>query len=79
MVQALGFVKVDAEHYVFVGDYFKVLRNGIFLVEKAIEPVKVKFMTKEERVKWDNLQEAKRMQQEQQRKRKEAIEHAKQM
>lgn len=28
LLQALGFMKIDDEHYVFVGDYFKVLRKG---------------------------------------------------
>lgn len=53
MIEAMGFMKLDAEHYVFVGDYFKVLRKGVFMLEKAVEPIKVKFMTPEERVKWD--------------------------
>ena len=28
LVEALGFSRVDEEHYVFVGDYFKVLKKG---------------------------------------------------
>ena len=79
LIEALGFMKVDNEHYVFVGDYFKVLRKGMRLLETAIEPTKVKFMTPEERVKWDNLQESKRMQKEQMLKKKEMMEHAKKM
>ena len=54
-MQALGFLKVDEDHYVFVGDYFKVLKRGQLLIEKALEPVKVKFMTPDEKVKWDQL------------------------
>lgn len=77
LIEALGFMKVDNEHYVFVGDYFKVLRKGMRLLETAVEPTKVKFMTPEERVKWDNLQESKRMQKEQMLKKKELMEHAK--
>jgi hypothetical protein len=53
LVQALGFLKVDEDHYVFVGDYLKVLKRGQFLIEKAVEPIKVKFMTPEEKAKWD--------------------------
>ena len=77
LIEALGFIKVDNEHYVFVGDYFKVLRKGMRLLETAVEPTKVKCMTPEERVKWDNLQESKRMQKEQMLKKKELMEHAK--
>lgn len=56
MLTALGFMKIDDVHYVFVGDYFKVLRKGQALIEKSIEPIKVKHMTPDERVKWDQLQ-----------------------
>ena len=33
LIEALGFMKLDAEHYVFVGDYFKVLRKGTLMLE----------------------------------------------
>ena len=55
LILAFGFVQTDAEHFVFVGDYFKVLEKGQRLTEKALEPVKVKFMTPEEKVKWETL------------------------
>mmetsp|Transcript_3900 Transcript_3900/g.4594 ORF Transcript_3900/g.4594 Transcript_3900/m.4594 type:complete len:155 (+) Transcript_3900:63-527(+) len=61
LIQALGFVKVDEEHYVFTGDYFKVLRKGMFMLERAIEPIRVKYMTPEDKVKWEQLQESKRV------------------
>jgi len=79
LVLALGFNKLDAEHYVFVGDYFKVLRKGMVMLEKAIAPTKVKYMTPEERVKYEQLQESKRIFKEQQEKKKAAMEHQKQM
>jgi len=59
LVLAFGFVQTDAEHYVFVGDYFKVLAKGQKLTEAALEPVKVKFMTPEEKAKWELLQQQK--------------------
>lgn len=59
LLQALGFMKVDDEHYVFVGDYFKVLKKGQLLIEYAMSPIRVKHMTPEERVKWNQIQEAK--------------------
>jgi len=58
IVTALGFLKLDDEHYVFVGDYFKVLRKGIAIIEAAIEPIKVKFMTPEEKATWDHNQKS---------------------
>lgn len=60
LIEALGFMKLDAEHYVFVGDYFKVLKKGMFMLEKAIEPIKVKYMTPEEKTLYDHMQLAKR-------------------
>ena len=61
LLTALGFMQLDDEHYVFVGDYFRVLKRGQFLIEKAVEPTKVKLMTPEEKLKWDTLQESKRI------------------
>jgi len=39
LVMALGFMRLDDEHYVFVGDYLKVLKKGVAIVEKAVEPI----------------------------------------
>jgi len=84
IVTALGFMKVDEEHYVFVGDYFKVLKKGTALIEKAVEPIKVKFMTPEERATWEHNQESVRIYQqekaahaEQQRQKKAYLEQMK--
>ena len=52
-------MQTDAEHFVFVGDYLKVLQKGQALTEKALGPVKYKFMTPEEKKKYDLLQEQK--------------------
>ena len=43
----------------FVGDYFKVLEKGQRLTEAALEPIRVKFMSPEDRKKWEVLQEQK--------------------
>ena len=61
LIEALGFVKIDAEHFVFVGDYFKVLKKGVAMIERALEPIKVKYMTPEEREKWQRIQTAKQV------------------
>ena len=79
LIQALGFLKIDDEHYVFVGDFFKVLKRGQSLLEKAIEPLKVKYMSPEERQKWEQIQQSKMLYKEEQRKKKELVEQAKRM
>ena len=86
IVTSLGFLKLDEEHFVFVGDYFKVLRKGIAIIEKAIEPIKVKFMTPEEKATWDHNQKSiaiyiaeKKAHVEQQKKKKAYLEEMKRM
>lgn len=76
LILAFGFVQTDAEHFVFVGDYLKVLQKGQALTEKALGPVKYKFMTPEEKKKYDLLQEQKaiyKAEQEKQRAAKEQL------
>lgn len=72
LIMTFGFTQTDAEHYVFVGDYMKVLEKGVRLTELALEPVKVKFMSPEEKKKWELLQEQKRIYKEE-RAKKQAI------
>ena len=57
LVLAFGFVQTDAEHFVFVGDYMKVLQKGHALTTSALDPVKYQFMTPEEKKKYNVLQE----------------------
>jgi uncharacterized protein (DUF2249 family) len=76
---AMGFMATDKDHFVFVGDYFKLLHKSLVLIDDAADPLRVQFMTPEEKKKWDILQEGKRIFKEEQRKKKEAIEHEKQM
>lgn len=77
LILAFGFVKTDAEHFVFVGDYFKVLEKGCRLTEKALEPVKVKFMTPEEKVKYETLQQQQRIYKEEMAKKKAILDEQK--
>jgi len=79
LLQALGFLKVDDEHYVFVGDYFKVLRKGQLVIEQAMAPIRIKHLSPEERVKWNQIEGAKRIHAEQQREKKEIMENMKRM
>jgi hypothetical protein len=48
LLLAMGFVEVDAEHLVFVGEYFTILKRGVNLIEEALDPIKCKFMSPEE-------------------------------
>ena len=77
LILALGFMQTDAEHFVFTGDYFKVLEKGQRLTEAALEPIKVKFMSPEERKKWEVLQEQKRLYLAEQAKKKAFLEEQK--
>lgn len=44
---------MDSDHYIFVGDYFTVLKRGQLLVEQRLQKVKVKYMSEEERKRWE--------------------------
>lgn len=44
----MGFICADADHLVFMGDYFTVLKSGVNLTEEALDPIKEKFMAPEE-------------------------------
>ena len=50
---AFGFQQVDDDHYVFVGEYFEVMKKGVKLTEEVLEPVRVKLMGPEERRRWE--------------------------
>lgn len=77
--ELMGFVATDKDHFVFMGEYFKLLMKSLQLIDKAADPLRVQFMTPEEKKKWEILQESKRIFKEEQRKKQEAIEHAKMM
>lgn len=44
---------MDEEHYVFVGDYFTTLLRGQYLIEHRLQKVKAKYMSEEERKRWE--------------------------
>ena len=71
----MGFIATDKDHFVFMGDYFKLLSKSMVLIDKAADPLRVQFMTPEEKKKWEILQESKRIFKEEQRKKQETIEH----
>jgi len=75
----MGFVATDVDHFVFVGDYFRLLHKSLVLIDDAADPLRVQFMTPEEKKKWEILQESKRIYKEEQRKKKADIEKLKQM
>ena len=47
---------MDEEHYVFVGDYFTVLKRVSHLIEQRLGNVKVKYMSAEEKKKHELLE-----------------------
>ena len=49
LILALGYIEMDSEHYVFVGDYFTVLLLGQGATEHALNLIKARHMTPEER------------------------------
>jgi|ERR1712070_67413 hypothetical protein len=59
VIEGMGFTNVDEEHYVYVGDVFHTLKAGVKLTDVALEPVKVKYMSEEERTKHYVLKEQK--------------------
>ena len=53
LLLALGYIDMDDEHYAFVGDYFTVLLMGQGITEHALNKVKAKNMTPEERKRYE--------------------------
>ena len=47
---------MDEEHYVFVGDYFRVLLKGQYLIDKYLQKVKFKYMSAEEKKRYELLE-----------------------
>ena len=54
LILAFGFVATDAEHFVFVGDYFKVITRGQTLTLELVTYLK---MTPEEKKKHELLKQ----------------------
>ena len=63
----MGYLDMDEEHYVFVGDYFVVLLLGQGIVEHMGNRLKMKYMPEEERKRFELIEQ----------KRLEAIEETK--
>merc|ERR1712070_132680 len=59
VIEGMGFTNVDEEHYVYVGDVFYTLKAGIKIIDTSLEPIKVKYMTEDERTKHYVLKEQK--------------------
>ena len=67
LIKDFGYVDLDAEHYIFVGDYFKILLKGVHAMEEILDPIKIKFMTPEERKKYLVVKESQRIYAEEER------------
>ena len=57
LIVALGYVDVDEDFYSFVGDYFSVLKRGQEIIQQKLMPLKVKYMTPEEKKKHEILEQ----------------------
>jgi hypothetical protein len=60
LLMTLGYMDIDEEHYIFVGDYFKILLIGQGMTEHQLLKLKAKYMTPEERKRYE-LVEQKRL------------------
>ena len=59
VIVGMGFTNVDEEHFVYIGDVFYTLKAGVKLTDEALEPIKVKYMSEEDRTKHYVLKEQK--------------------
>ena len=64
---------MDDEHYIFVGDYFVVLSRGVSEIDRVLNKLKVKYMTPDEKRKWELIEEQKQRYREEQAKKQEYI------
>jgi len=60
LILTLGYLDMDEEHYVLIGDYFTVLMLGQGITEHALQKLRVKHLPPEERKRWE-LAEQKRL------------------
>jgi len=60
LILTLGYVDIDEEHYIFLGDYFTVLILGQGISEHTLNKLRAKYMTPEERKRYE-LAEQKRL------------------
>lgn len=49
LLLTLGYIDMDDEHYIFVGEYFNVLLMGQGMSEHALNRLKFKYMSPEEK------------------------------
>ena len=78
LITTIGYVEIDADFYAFVGDYFVVLKHAQKMITDRLMKVKVKYMTAEERKKYEILEAQKQAYAEEQRKKKELMDRYKQ-
>ena len=56
LISVLGYVDMDEEHFVFVGDYFVVLLIGQGIIEHQVNKLKIKYMPEEERKRFELIE-----------------------
>lgn len=60
LIETLGYLDLDSEHYIFVGDYFNVLFLAQGISEHALQKLQAKYMSAEERQRYE-MAEKKRL------------------
>jgi PUB domain len=60
LILTMGYVELDEEHYIFVGDYFTILLMAQGIVEHSLNKIKSKYMSEEERKRYE-MAEQKRL------------------
>lgn len=51
----MGFISTDKDHFVFMGDYFKLLEKSLKALDDVAGPLRYQFMTPDEKKKYDLL------------------------
>ena len=72
LIEALGYVEMDEEFYIFVGDYFRHIVLGQGIIDHTLTKIKMKYASEEEKKRYE-LIEQKRLEALEEVKRKQDI------
>ena len=64
---------MDEEHYIFVGNYFLILMSGSSKIEDSLNKLKLKYMTPEERQKYELIERQQQEYREEMKKKQEYV------
>jgi len=57
LLLTLGYIDIDEEHYIFVGDYYTVMLIGQGMLEHTLNKIKAKYMSPEERKRYELIEQ----------------------